>query len=74
MIKISDMPDGLRRFIRRLIKVHCKKNDVYKEANKHGIGLEQTEETVEKLLDNRDLTIESDNNKDNPGFTIKPGI
>ena len=74
MIKIADMPDEVRNLIRKIIRVHCKKNRIYTEANKHGIGLEQTEEVIEKMLDDKSLVIETNEDKDNPSFRIVPGV
>ena len=68
------MPDEVRNLIRKIIRVHCKKNRIYTEANKHGIGLEQTEEVIEKMLDDKSLVIETNEDKDNPSFRIVPGV
>ena len=73
MTNIANMPEEVRKFVRKLIKVHCKKNKIYSQANKHGIGLEETEETIERLLDTNELIIETDDDDVNPSFRIIPG-
>jgi hypothetical protein len=72
MTDIKDLPDNVRKFIRRIIRAHCRKNQIYQKAHEHGVGIEQTEETVEKLLDDKKLFIETNDDSENPKFWIKP--
>lgn len=72
MTKISELPEEIRKFVRKLIRAHCRKNEVYKKGQEYGVGLEQTEETVEKLIDEKKLFIGTDGDKENPTFWIEP--
>ena len=72
MPNIADLPEEVRKFVRKLIRVHCQKNQIYQKANEHGIGIEQTEETIEKLLDDKKLIIETNDNPKDLLFWIKP--
>ena len=49
--KIRDLPDTQRKIIRSLIRAHCEVNNIYAETHQKGIGLEETEEAIEHLLD-----------------------
>ncbi len=72
MTNISELPEEVRKFVRKLIRAHCAKNKVYTKGHEHGVGPEQAEETVEKLLDERKLVIETNGDEENPTFKIIP--
>jgi len=54
---ISKLPEKTRKFMRALIREICINNELYSQAHKHGIGLEETEEAFESLLNTGDLKI-----------------
>lgn len=72
MTNISDLPEEIRRFVRKIIRAHCKKNQVYVKGHVNGVGPEQTEETIERLLDEKKLVIETNGDEQDPTFRIIP--
>ena len=70
MTNISELPEQFRKFVRRLVRIYCRKNQLYKQAHIQGMGIEETEEAVEKELDNKTLFIQDDGDEENPTFWI----
>jgi len=62
--KVEDLAPEARKFVRNLIRTFCKERNIYPEANKAGIGLEETEECIEELLNRGELKFfyDSDSN------------
>jgi len=56
-MKIQDLPDEERRFMRMIIREYCTVNKLYAKAHKLGIGLEATEEAIERLVNAEKLYI-----------------
>ena len=56
-VKIEDLPKDQRMVIRTLIRSYIKEVNGYAEMNKHGVGLEQTEEICEALINKGVLEI-----------------
>jgi len=60
---ISELPNDTRKFMRALIREICINNNVYAQAHLSGIGLDETEEAFEALLNRGELKIMHDKDK-----------
>ena len=60
-MKIKDLPEPERKTMRAIIRGYCTLNKLYAKAHQKGIGPEQTEETMERLIDSGHLEIVFDN-------------
>lgn len=56
-INIADLPPRNKFIIKTIIRTYCKELNIYNQAHKKGIGLEATEEGVEKAIDSGELII-----------------
>jgi len=54
-IKVRDLSSEARGYIRSLIREFCLKHKIYKSANEEGIGLDETEECLEELLNRGEI-------------------
>lgn len=67
--RISQLEKEAQQIMRIIIKEYCKTNSIYYEANKKGLGLEQTEEIVENLIDEGELKVYK---LDESNYTVVP--
>ena len=56
-LKIEDLKETARTWMREVIRELCTQNGLYKVAHKEGIGLEMTEECIESLMNTGDLKL-----------------
>ncbi len=68
--KIADLPDAERKTMRAIIRLYIKSVNGYAAMHKQGIGLEQTEEACEELVNKGVLVIRYDEDED--GYIVEP--
>lgn len=56
-IKIKDLGNNPRKFMRAIIRTFCLKNGLYEKGHKNGFGLEVVEESVEELINLGELIV-----------------